>query len=300
MMKKQKTPLFRGAATALITPFCEGRIDFEALGHLIERQIEGGIDALVLAGTTGESATLTDAEKMALFAFAAERIGGRVPLIAGTGCADTSHTITLCRSAAVAGADAFLIVTPYYNKPSQNGLRAHFEKIADASDKPIIIYSVPGRTGVTVATNTYVALSQHPNIVAVKEANNDIGAITALVDSCGEQMDVYAGNDDMTVPLLTLGGSGVISVLSNIVPSAVHDITRLWWEGKPRLSSAKSAKYRSLCRALFADTNPVPVKTALSMMGLCREDVRLPLVPPSEQVRNRLKTCLEELKLIEN
>ncbi len=298
-MKKQNTPLFRGAATALITPFCEGRIDFDALGRLIERQIEGGIDALVLVGTTGESATLTDAEKMALFAFAAERIGGRVPLIAGTGCADTAHTIALCRSATVAGVDGFLIVTPYYNKPSQNGLRAHFERVADALEKPIILYSVPGRTGVIVATDTYIALSKHPNIVAVKEANTDIAAITALIDSCGEELEIYAGNDDMTVPMLTLGGAGVISVLSNILPCAVHDIPRLWWEGKPRLASAKSAKYRALCRALFSDTNPVPVKYALSLMGLCREDVRLPLVSPSDSVKDQLKKCLTDLKLIE-
>lgn len=299
-MSKQKTTLFRGTATALITPFADGRIDFDAFGRLIERQLSAGIDALVVSGTTGECATLSDPEKMALFAFAAERIGGRVPLIAGVGCADTAHTLTLCRSATAAGADALLIVTPYYNRPSQAGLRAHFECVADASEKPIIVYSVPGRTGVTVSIDTYEALADHPNIVAVKEACTDMGAISALIDSCSDRLDVYAGNDDLTVPMLALGGVGVISVLSNIIPGAVRDVTRLWWEGKPRLSSAKSAKYRCLSRALFADTNPVPVKCALGMMGLCREEYRLPLTSPCEDVRRRLELCLKELKLIEN
>jgi 4-hydroxy-tetrahydrodipicolinate synthase len=297
-MSKQKKTLFRGAATALITPFRDGHIDFDAMGALIERQIEAGIQALVVAGTTGESATLTDAEKIALFAFAAERIGGRIPLIAGVGCADTAHTIALSRSACAAGADALLVVTPYYNRPSQAGLRAHFEAVADAAEKPIIIYSVPGRTGVTVTTDTYIALSDHPNIVAVKEACTDMGAISALIDSCGNRMDIYAGNDDLTVPVFSLGGMGVISVISNIVPAAVSDICRLWLEGKPRLAAARSAKYHCLSRALFADTNPVPVKTALSMMSLCREEFRLPLVPPCDQVRDRVRLCMQELKLM--
>jgi 4-hydroxy-tetrahydrodipicolinate synthase len=297
-MSKQKKTLFRGAATALITPFSNGRIDFEALGNLIERQIKGGIGALVIAGTTGESATLTDAEKIALFAFCAERIGGRVPLIAGVGCADTAHTVTLARSACAAGADALLVVTPYYNRPSQAGLQAHFTAVADAADKPIILYSVPGRTGVTVSTDTYIALSEHPNIIGVKEASTDMGAVSALIDSCGSRLSVYAGNDDLTVPFLSLGGVGVISVLSNILPGAVADVCRLWFEGKPRLSAARAARFHCLSRALFADTNPVPVKSALSMMGLCREEFRLPLVPPSTAVRERLSACLGDLKLL--
>ncbi len=297
-MSKQKTTLFRGTATALVTPFEDGRIDFDTFGRLIERQISAGIDALVVAGTTGECATLTDPEKMALFAFAAERIDGRVPLIAGIGCADTAHTLTLCRSACAAGADALLVVTPYYNRPSQAGLRAHFERVADASEKPIIVYSVPGRTGVTLSTDTYAALAEHSNIVAVKEAATDMGTISALIDECGDRLDVYAGNDDLSIPVLSLGGMGVISVLSNVIPAAVRDVTRLWWEGKPRLSAAKHAKYRCLSRALFADSNPIPVKCALSMMGLCREEYRLPLVAPCNEVRQRLKLCMKELKLI--
>ena len=297
-MSKQKKTLFRGAATALVTPFSGGRIDFEALGALIERQIKGGIGALVVAGTTGESATLSDAEKIALFAVSAERIGGRVPLIAGVGCADTSHTVTLARSACAAGADALLIVTPYYNRPSQAGLRAHFEAVADASEKPVILYSVPGRTGVTVSTDTYIALSNHPNIVGVKEASTDMGAVSALIDSCGGSFDVYAGNDDLTVPFLSLGSSGVISVVANVLPGAVTDVCRLWFEGKPRLAAARAARYHCLSRALFADTNPVPVKAALAMMGLCREEFRLPLVPPNEQTRERIRLCMRELKLV--
>ena len=297
-MSKQKKTLFRGAATAIVTPFCDGRIDFDALGGLIERQIEGGIRGLVIAGTTGESATLTDPEKTALFAYAAERIRGRVPMIAGVGCADTAHTVRLSRAACAAGADALLVVTPYYNRPSQMGLRAHFEAVADAAEKPLIIYSVPGRTGVKVSTETYAALSEHPNIVAVKEASTDLGEIGALIEQCGDRLDVYAGNDDLTVPILALGGMGVISVLSNVTPAAVADVCRLWFDGKPRLAAAKAAKYHALTRALFADTNPVPVKAALAMQGLCREEFRLPLVPPCEAVRERVRAAMEGVKLI--
>lgn len=297
-MSKHKKTLFRGAATALVTPFYEGRIDFDALGGLIERQLDAGIAGIVIAGTTGESATLTDAEKVALFAYAAERIHGRVPLIAGVGCADTAHTVRMARSACAAGADALLVVTPYYNRPSQAGLRAHYEAVANASEKPVIIYSVPGRTGVRMTTETYAALADHANIVAVKEASTDLGEIGALIDLCGDRLDVYAGNDDLTVPILALGGMGVISVLSNVTPAPVSDICRLWFDGKPRLSAAKAAKYHRLTHALFAETNPVPVKCALSMLGLCREEFRLPLVPPCESVRERVKGALEELKLV--
>jgi 4-hydroxy-tetrahydrodipicolinate synthase len=297
-MSKQKKTLFRGAATALITPFSGGRIDFEAMGRLIERQIKAGVAALVVAGTTGESATLTDPEKVALFAFCAERIGGRVPLIAGVGCADTAHTVTLSRSACAAGADALLVVTPYYHRPSQAGLQAHFTAVADAAEKPIILYSVPGRTGVTVSTDTYIALSEHPNIIGVKEASTDMGAVSALIDSCGGRWDVYAGNDDLTVPFLSLGGAGVISVLANVLPGAVADVCRLWSEGKPRLAAARAARYHCLSRALFADTNPVPVKSALAMMGLCREEFRLPLVPLCDSTREHVRLCMQELKLL--
>lgn len=297
-MSKQKKTLFRGAATALITPFCDGRIDFDALGKLIDRQIDGGINAIVIAGTTGECATLTDPEKIALFAYTAERIKERVPLIAGIGCADTAHTIRVAKSACAAGADALLVVTPYYNRPSQAGLRAHYEAIADVVDKPLIIYSVPGRTGVRVEIETYEALSEHPNILAVKEASTDLGEIGALIDLCGDRLDIYAGNDDLTVPILALGGMGVISVLSNIAPTPVSDICRLWFESKPRLSAAKAARYHRLTRTLFAETNPVPVKAALALLGLCREEFRLPLVPPCENVRAQVREALEELKLI--
>lgn len=297
-MSKQKSTLFRGAATALITPFCGGRIDFDALGALIERQLNAGIGAIVIAGTTGESATLTDPEKIALFAYAAERIHGRVPLIAGVGCADTAHTVTVARSACAAGADALLVVTPYYNRPSQTGLHAHYEAVADASEKPIVVYSVPGRTGVKISTDTYDALADHPNIIAVKEADTDLGAISTLIDRCGDRLDVYAGNDDLIVPFLALGGIGVISVLANVVPAATFEVCRLWFDGKVRLAAAKAAKYHTLCSALFADTNPVPVKSALAMLGLCREEFRLPLTPPCESVRERVRVCLNELKLL--
>ena len=297
-MSNQKKTLFRGAATALITPFCEGRIDFDAMGTLIDRQLDAGISALVIAGTTGDSATLTDPDKVALFAYAVERIRGRVPMIAGVGCADTAHTIRLARSACSAGADALLVVTPYYNRPSQAGLRAHFEAVADASERPVVLYSVPGRTGVTIRSETYDALADHQNIIAVKEASTDLGEISTLIDTCGDRMDVYAGNDDLTVPMLSLGSAGVISVLSGVVPAQIVEVCRLWFEGKPRLAAARYAKLRCLSRALFAETNPVPVKTALSMLGLCREEFRLPLVPPCAAVRERVRACMESLKLM--
>ena len=298
-MSKQKPTLFRGAATALITPFKNGHIDFDTFGQLIERQIQAGISALVVAGTTGESATLTDPEKIALFAYASERIQGRIPLIAGVGCADTAHTLTIARSACAAGADALLIVTPYYNRPSQAGLRAHYETVADAAEKPVIIYSVPGRTGVHVSCETYAALADHPNIIGVKEASTDLGAISQMIDRCGDRLDVYSGNDELTVPILALGGVGVISVVSNVIPGAVFEICRLWSEGKPRLCAGKAAKYHRLTQSLFGDTNPVPVKSALAMLGLCREEFRLPLVPPCEPVRQKVRDALLELKLLQ-
>ena len=297
-MSKQKPTLFRGAATALITPMTQGRIDFEAFGQLIDRQIRQKIDALIIAGTTGESATLSDPEKVALFAYAAERIHGQVPLIAGVGCADTAHTILTARAACSAGADALLVVTPYYNRPSQAGLRAHYETVADAAEKPIYLYSVPGRTGVTVSTQTYEILAEHPNIWGVKEANTDMGAVNALIDRCSQRLDIYAGNDHLTIPFLALGATGVISVLSNLVPDAVHDICRLWNEGKPRLAAAKAARYHTLLDALFAESNPQPVKSALAMLGLCREEFRLPMTPPSPDIRERLRHCLAELHLL--
>jgi 4-hydroxy-tetrahydrodipicolinate synthase len=297
-MSKQKKTLFRGVATALITPFTDARIDFDAFGALIDRQIEAGVAAPLVGGTTGESATLSDPEKVALYAYAAERIRGRIPLIAGVGCADTAHTIRMAGAACAAGADALLVVTPYYSRPSQAGLCAHYRAVADAAERPVIIYSVPGRTGVRVATETYIALAEHPNIVAVKEASSDMGDISLLIETCADRLDVYAGNDDLTVPILSLGGAGVISVLSNVLPAATVEVCRLWSEGKVRLASARYAKLRPLSRALFAETNPVPVKCALSLMGLCREEFRLPLVPPSTAVRERLSACLGDLKLL--
>ena len=291
-MSKQKQTLFRGAATALVTPFCDGRIDFEAFGRLIDRQIEQGIEALVVVGTTGESATLTEKEKIALIAYAAARVDGRVPLIAGSGCADTAHTMQLSREACAAGADALLVVTPYYNRPSQAGLYAHFCAVADHAGLPIILYHIPGRTGVTLTLDTYDRLAEHPNIIGVKDAGVDMAATARLIRSCGDRLDVYSGNDELTVPVLSVGGVGVISVLSNVMPREVHDVCRLWREGKPRLAGARAASMGALTEALFADSNPGPVKTALELLSLCRAEVRLPLLPPSEAVREELRRQL--------
>jgi 4-hydroxy-tetrahydrodipicolinate synthase len=298
-MSKQKQTLFRGAATALITPFREGRIDFEAFGALIDRQIEQGIDALVVVGTTGESATLTHKEKIALIAYAAARVDGRVPLIAGSGCADTAGSILLSREAASAGADALLVVTPYYNRPSQEGLYAHFCALADCVRLPMLLYHIPGRTGVTLSLSTYDRLAEHPNIVGVKDAGADVAATARLIRKCGDRLDVYAGNDDLTLPVLSVGGMGVISVLSNLMPRAVHDICRLWREGKPRLAGGKAAALGELTEALFADSNPGPVKTALELLSLCRAEVRLPLTEPDAALRARLEQLLRERHLLE-
>ncbi len=295
-MSKQKLSLFRGAATALVTPFIHGRLDFDALGFLIERQIDAGISALVLCGTTGESATLSDPEKIAVIAFAAERIRGRVPLIAGTGCADTAHTVSLSRAATAAGADALLVVTPYYNRPSQAGLVRHYLSVAESTDCPLILYNVPGRTGVSLSIESCMTLAEHPNIIALKEAGTDLSFVASLIAQLSDRLDIYAGNDELTVPTLALGGAGVISVVSNLAPGAVQEICRLWRESKPKLCAARAAKLSSLIRALFAESNPAPTKAALALLGLCREEIRLPLVPPNDATRAAIIAALQGLK----
>ena len=297
-MSKQKQTLFRGAATALVTPFCDGKIDFEAFGRLIDRQISEGIDALVVVGTTGESATLTDKEKIALIAYAAARVDGRVPLIAGSGCADTAHTVRLSREATAAGADALLVVTPYYNRPSQAGLCAHFTAVADRVTLPLLLYHIPGRTGVTLTMDTYARLAEHPGIIGVKDAGTDVAATARLIREYGDRLDVYAGNDALTLPVLSVGGAGVISVLSNVMPREVRDVCRLWREGKPRLAGARAASMGALTEALFADSNPGPVKTALELLALCRAEVRLPLLAPSSALREELHALLREKHLL--
>lgn len=278
-MKNNRKPVFTGVCTALITPFRDGKIDFEALSGLIEFQIDGGVDALLINGTTGESATLTDAEKREIISFAVSEVGGRVPVIAGTGSNDTKKAVELSKFAYDVGADACLAVTPYYNKASEVGLIKHYEAIADATEIPIILYNVPSRTGVNIPLSVYERLSEHKNIVAVKEANPSVSDFARLSARCGKNLDLYSGNDDLILPCLSLGGNGIISVISNALPRQTGDICRLWFGGKIKEATELQLKLLPLTNALFCEVNPIPIKALLSHLGFCKEEYRLPLCP---------------------
>lgn len=278
-MKNNRKPVFTGVCTALITPFRNGKIDFEALSGLIEFQIDGGVDALLINGTTGESATLTDAEKREIISFAVSEVGGRVPVIAGTGSNDTHKAVELSKFAYDVGADACLAVTPYYNKASEVGLIKHYEAIVDATEIPIILYNVPSRTGVNISLSVYERLSEHKNIVAVKEANPSVSDFARLSARCGKNLDLYSGNDDLILPCLSLGGNGIISVISNALPRQTGDICRLWFGGKIKEATELQLKLLPLTNALFCEVNPIPIKALLSHLGFCKEEYRLPLCP---------------------
>lgn len=271
------TPIFKGAATALITPLTESGIDFDAFGRLIDWQITSGIDALVVAGTTGESSTLTDDEHRDAICFCVERTAGRVPVIAGTGSNDTAYAIELTKYACEAGADAMLVVTPYYNKTTQNGLCKMFSSIADASTKPLILYNVPSRTGVNIEPSTYAKLADHENIAAIKEANGNISKIVETAALVGDKLDIYSGNDDQIVPVLSMGGAGVISVLSNLLPRETSDICHRFFNGDVCGAAKLQCEYLPLINALFSEVNPIPVKAAMAKMGFCENYLRMPL-----------------------
>ena len=294
----KSNPIFQGAAVAIITPFKDGHIDYDALGAIIEDQIANSTDAIVICGTTGESSTLTDDEHRAAIAFAVEKVNHRVPVIAGTGSNDTAYAIELSRYACDVGVDALLIVTPYYNKATQKGLIKSFTAIADAVTKPIILYDVPSRTGCGFSISTYRELAKHKNIVAVKEASGNISQIAQLIAECGDMLDIYSGNDDQIVPLLSLGAKGVISVLSNVVPKETHDICRLWFEGKTKESAELQLKLLKLANSLFCEVNPIPVKTAMAMMGFCSEEMRLPLCEMEDSNKAKLAAVLKEYGVI--
>ncbi len=292
-MKKR---IFTGAATALITPMNnDGSVNFERIATLVDEQINGGIDALVICGTTGEKSTLNYEEHLKVIEAASKANNGRVPLIAGTGSNDTVYSVKLCEDAENAGADAFLMVTPYYNKTSQKGLVAHYNYIADRVNKPIILYNVPSRTGVAIKPETYKELSKHPNIVAIKEANGDISSVAKTRYLCGDELEIYSGNDDQTVPILSLGGIGVISVLSNILPNVMHDICFEYLNGNTKAASDLQIKYTGLMNAMFSDVNPVPVKAAMDILGLNAGPCRLPLYKMDaaslEGLKQELASC---------
>lgn len=291
-MKKR---VFTGAATALITPMNDdGSVNFSRLSTLVDEQIKGGIDALVICGTTGEKSTLGYDEHIRVIETAAKANGGRVPLIAGTGSNDTVYSVGLCADAEKAGADAFLMVTPYYNKTSQRGLVAHYNYIADRVNKPIILYNVPSRTGVAIKPETYKELSKHPNIVATKEANGDLSSVAKTRYLCGDDLDIYSGNDDQTVPIMSLGGIGVISVMSNFLPQVMHEICAEYLNGNTAKAAELQIKYTGLMNALFSDVNPIPVKAAMNLLGLAAGPCRLPLYPMEEKALENLKLKLQE------
>ena len=272
-----KNTIFRGAATALITPMTEEGVDFPALGKLIDWQIEQGIDALVIAGTTGEKSTLNDKEHRAVLEYCMERIAGRVPMIAGTGSNDTAYCLSLSRHACEIGADALLVVTPYYNKATQNGLIKTYNVIADASTKPIIVYNVPSRTGVGILPETYAKMAEHPNIAAIKEANGDISKIVETAALAGDKLDIYSGNDDQIVPILSMGGKGVISTMSNVIPKQTAALCAKFFAGDIAGAAEDQKKYIPLIRSLFCEVNPIPVKAAMAKLGFCSPYIRLPL-----------------------
>ncbi len=292
-------PIFRGAATALVTPMhADGAVDYESFGRLIDWQIEKGIDALVIAGTTGEGSTLSDAEHREVLAYATERINGRVPCIVGTGSNDIAYAVDLTRFACSIGADAMLVVTPYYNKATQKGLIASYNAVADASDKPIIVYNVPSRTGVGIEPATYVELAKHPNIKAIKEANGNISKIVETAALVGDKLDIYSGNDDQIVPILAMGGSGVISVLSNIMPAETSRLCHLFFEGDIAGSAKLQCEYTELIKALFCEVNPIPVKAAMAAMGFGGNNLRLPLTPMEEANEAKLLRLMKAQGLI--
>lgn len=294
-----KKPVFTGAAVAIITPMrADGSVDYEELGRIIDDQIDNGTDAIVICGTTGESPTMTDEEHTACIRYAVKKTAGRVPVIAGTGSNDTRYAIWLSRQAQADGADALLLVTPYYNKTSQAGLIAHYTAIADAVDLPCILYNVPSRTGCNLTAASLKQLAKHPNINAVKEASGNISQVAEIAAACGEELNIYSGNDDQIVPLLALGGKGVISVLSNVAPRYTHDICAKWFAGDTAGSLAMQLAALPLCKALFADVNPIPVKWAMNRLGWHAGACRLPLVAPDEAVQAQLDSALRAFGLL--
>ena len=290
-----KQTIFTGMATAMVTPMTPEGVDYEALGRFVDFQLSQGIHALVAVGTTGESATLSPDERKEVIRFTIDRVAGRVPVIAGTGTNNTQHAIEYSVDAAKAGADALLVVTPYYNKATQNGLIAHFTAIADKVDKPIILYNVPSRTGCNLLPATVEKLAEHPNIAAIKEASGNMSQVVELFARCGDKLDVYSGEDGLTVPILSMGGKGTISVLSNVVPKEAVAMTNAFFAGDVAEAARLQCRYLNLINLLFCEVTPIPAKAAVSAMGFGKEYIRLPLTPMEEG--NRAKLLAEMRRL---
>ena len=293
-----RKPIFEGAATALITPTTPEGVDYEALGKLIDWQIEKGIDALVIAGSTGEGKTLSVAEHKEVLRYSAERIAGRVPMIAGTGSNELTVSIDMSQYACAVGADALLVVTPYYIKATQNGLVKMYSMIADAVTKPLILYNVPSRTGVNIEPETYARLADHGNIAGIKEANSDISKIVTTAALTAGKLDLYSGNDDQIVPILSLGGRGVISVLSNLLPAETSELCHRFFRGDTAGAAEMQFRYLPLIHALFSEVNPIPAKAAMAEMGWCQNYLRMPLTPMEDAHKEKLFALMRAEGLI--
>lgn len=293
-----KKILFKGCGTAIATPFTEDGINFEEFGRLIEFQIQEGIDSIIVCGTTGESSTMTEQEKKDTIKFAVDTIAKRVPVIAGTGGNNTASAIAMSKYAQSVGVDGLLVVTPYYNKTTQEGLLAHYTAIANATTLPIIVYNVPSRTGLNITPETCLALSKIENIVAIKEASGNISQVAKIASLCKDNLAIYSGNDDQIIPILSLGGLGVISVLSNIAPNYTHTMVQHYLEGNTIQATKMQLDALALCNSLFCEVNPIPVKEALNMMGYNYGVPRLPLVSLSEKGKNMLQKEMQNFGLL--
>lgn len=293
-----KQPVFSGSGVAIITPFTNDGIDYPALARLLDFQLENGTDAIIVCGTTGEAAAMSYEERVRAIEAVVRHVDGRIPVIAGTGSNNTENAITLSRDASSAGVDALLVVTPFYNKATPKGLIRHYTAIADAVEKPVILYHVPSRTGVKCTAEIYAALAEHPNIVGVKEAGGDLALVQKTRELCPKDFYIWSGNDDETAPIMLFGGKGVISVAANVMPKAMHRLTDACLNGDFVAAGQMQLKLRKLCKALFWEVNPIPVKTAMSMMGFCQERFRLPMCEMEEENRARLRTVLAEYGLV--
>lgn len=289
-----KKPIFTGANVAIVTPMTETGVNYPELKRIIDDQIARGIDAITICGTTGESSTLTDQEHKDAIVCCIDHVNGRVPVIAGAGSNDTGYAVELCKFASQAGADGLLTVTPYYNKATQQGLIKHFNMLADATTTPIILYSVPSRTGVTIQPKTYQALSKHPNINGAKEASGDFSLLAEAMRLCGDELNFWSGNDDMIVPLMAMGGKGVISVLANVAPDAAHAIAQLCLDGDYAKARELQLKYLDLINALFLEVNPIPVKMAMRFLGWDVGGLRMPLCDMTDAHVAQLKQAMAE------
>ena len=290
-----KNTIFKGMATAIVTPMTENAIDYEALGRFVEFQIENGINAIVVMGTTGENATIEHDEQTKVIKFVVDKVAKRLPVIAGTGTNNTEHVITNTRNACAVGADAVLVVTPYYNKATQNGLYKHFTAVADASTVPVILYNVPTRTSCNLLPKTVARLADHPNIVAIKEAAGNMAQAVELFALCGDKIDIYSGEDALTVPMMAMGGSGAISVLSNVVPKGAVEMSDAALRGDFETAAALQCKFLPLINALFSEVNPIPAKAAVSAMGFGADILRLPLTPMEDATRAKLYEEMRKL-----